>query len=491
MVRLVKNGFVGICLLLLTANMQAQHVDTLYKKRVLEHVEIDFLTSYYSQDGSNASVTGGVGTEELTDLTPTLVISIPLNDDDVLTIDGGISAYTSASSSNLDPFDLSGASGGYDDDDDDDGMENPGSTAPIVASPWVESSGESSSDTWTSLNISYTHSSDDRNSIYTVNGGVSSEYDYFSINFGGSYTKLFNEKNTEIGIKANVFLDKWNPVYPTEMDSYLEANQNLNNGFFSGIEILNQNGQIIQDKNGPNSWKPLNNILLTQEKRNAYALSLSLSQIISKRAQFSLFADVIMQDGWLANPMQRVYFADRPNYYVGSAAHIPNYTNTSNTEVFHLADDIERLPDSRFKIPIGGRLNYYVNEWLVVKTYYRYYSDDWGVQSHTASLELPIKLGSKFTLKPSYRYYTQTAADYFAPYDTHLSTSQYYTSDYDLSEFNANQFSLGVSYTDVFTKTKLWKLGIKSVDLRFSQYDRNTDFSSWIASFGIKLVLDK
>ena len=44
---------------------------------------------------------------------------MPLNDDDVLTIDSGISAYTSASSSNINPFNASGASrvGGGDDDD--------------------------------------------------------------------------------------------------------------------------------------------------------------------------------------------------------------------------------------------------------------------------------------------------------------------------------------------------------------------------------------
>ncbi|MGB5654292.1 MAG: hypothetical protein WBM56_10720 [Robiginitalea sp.] len=33
-----------------------------YKKRVLESTEISFLSSYYTQDGVNAAVTGGIGT---------------------------------------------------------------------------------------------------------------------------------------------------------------------------------------------------------------------------------------------------------------------------------------------------------------------------------------------------------------------------------------------------------------------------------------------
>ena len=117
----MKNTLILIITILFAINSFAQQDSTLvYKKRVLESIEVDFLTSYYTQDGDNAAVTGGIGTEELTDLTPTIVVSIPLNDDEVLTIDAGISTYTSASSSNLDPFDSSGGDDDDDDDDDDD-----------------------------------------------------------------------------------------------------------------------------------------------------------------------------------------------------------------------------------------------------------------------------------------------------------------------------------------------------------------------------------
>ena len=126
----------------------------------------------------------------------------------------------------------------------------------------------------------------------------------------------------------------------------------------------------------------------------------------------------------------------------------------------------------------------------MVRTYYRYYSDDWGVQSHTANIEVPIKISDKFTLYPSYRYYTQTAADYFAPYEQHLSTEKYYTSDFDLSQFNSNQFGFGFSYTDIFAKSHVWKLGLKSIDLKYYNYKRNTSFNSSILNVGFKFVMD-
>ena len=195
----------------------------------------------------------------------------------------------------------------------------------------------------------------------------------------------------------------------------------------------------------------------------------------NKNVQGSLALDFIHQQGLLSTPFQRVYFNDVADSFIDN---------------FQLADDVEQLPDTRFRVAIGGRLNWYLNETFTLRTYYRYYFDDWGVTSHTASIEVPIKIADKFTLYPSYRFYNQTAADYFNPYETALSTDEFYTSDYDLSEYSANQFGIGVSYTDIFTKAHIWKFGLKSIDLKFYQYDRDTTFSSSIITAGFKFVMD-
>ena len=410
-----------------------------YKKRVLETTEVDFLTSYYSQDGDNAAVSGGIGTEELTDVTGTFVVSIPLNDDDVLTIDAGISAYTSASSSNIDPF--------------DDGP----------ADPFQASSGASSSDTWANLTGSYSHSSDDRNDIWSAKLAISSEYDYFSVGFGGTYSKLFNEKNTEVSVSGNVYLDTWSPIYPTELRPFGAGGTGLDNRVFTQNTIT-----------GNTNYNPRFSEF-DSKGRNSYSLGFGFSQILHKNLQGSLALDFVQQDGLLSTPFQRVYFGDVSDSFIDN---------------FQLADAVERLPDSRFKVAAGGRLNWYINEILTVRTFYRYYFDDWGINSHTASIELPIKITNKFTLYPSYRYYNQTAADYFNPYEEALSTDEFYTSDYDLSKYSANQYGFGVSYTDIFTKAHLWNYGLKSIDLKFYQYDRDTTFSSSIITAGFKFVLD-
>ncbi|PCH54421.1 MAG: hypothetical protein COC22_00030 [Flavobacteriaceae bacterium] len=476
-----------------------------YQKRVLENTEVDLITSLYGQTGDNAAVTGGIGNEKLIDVASNIIVSIPINDNDIFTINSTISAYTSASSSNLNPFDYSGSTfkneNGDRDKDINEKNNKGGFNAKSGASqtgntvvnrgptPWVESTGASRSDIWVNGTFDYSHSSKDRNTIINGNFGASHEFDYNSFGVGGGIAKLFNQKNTEIDLKGNVYLDAWNPRYPTEIHSYITANENLNNGFFNGVTIYDQN-RLVMDKNSPDAWKPINTTLVTSKKRNSYSASFSFSQIISKKAQLSLFLDVVQQKGWLANPMQRVYFGDRANFFIGNANSINNYTSKSNTDVFQLADDIERLPNTRLKIPFGARFNYFINEKLTLRTYYRYYSDDWGINSQTASIELPFKISDKFTLYPSYRYYTQTAAKYFAPYEKHLSTEQYYTSDYDLSKYNSGQIGFGISYLDIFTKSRIWKLGLKKVDLKYSSYKRNTGLNSGIVSLGFKFVMD-
>jgi len=428
-----------LCIALAAPLYAQDDTESSYKKRVLETTEVDFLTSYYQQDGENAAVSGGIGTEELTDVTGTFVVSIPLNDDDVLTIDAGVSAYTSASSSNINPF--------------DDGPAN----------AFQASSGASSGDLWANMTGNFTHSSADRNGIWSARLSVSSEYDYFSIGFGGSYTRLFNEKNTEVSLKANIYLDTWNAIYPYELRPFAEGGSGLNDGLFTSNPI-----------SGNTNYDPAFTEFAS-EGRNSYSVGVVLSQILHKNLQGSLLADIVTQQGLLSTPFQRVYFSDVEDSFIDD---------------FHLADDIERLPDNRFKVALGGRLNWYLNERFTVRTFYRYYFDDWGINSHTASVELPFKISDKFTLYPSYRYYQQTAADYFNPYNQALSTDEFYTSDFDLSQYTANQFGFGVSYTDIFTKSHVWKFGLKSIDLKFYQYDRDTAFGSTIVTAGIKFVME-
>ena len=448
--------FIGI-----VHGIQAQEQESssaTYKKRVLESTEIDVLTSFYSQDGDNAAVAGGRGTEELKNYTSTVVVSVPISEDEVLTIDAGISIYTSASSSNINPF---GQFGG--DDDDEDHHAKSGASSAPKANPFNASSGASESDVWKSVTATYSHSSDDRNDVVTASMGVAAEYDYFSLNFGGSYTRLFNEQNTSFGVKSNVFIDKWKAIYPTELRSFEKGGSGLKHPYF-------KNRTITGNANYNPKFSKFDN-----ENRRTYALGITFSQVLHQNLQFSVSSDYTYQDGLLSTPFQRVYFADVANSYI---------------DQFQLADDVERLPSGRHKWAIGSRVHWFLNEYIVLRSFYRYYADQWGIKSNTASLELPLKLLDNITIYPSYRFYNQSAADYFRPYEKALSTERYYTSDFDLSKYKSDQYGFGVGYTDPFAETKVWRFGLKSVDVKAYKYDRDSSFGFYMITAGVKFVMD-
>ncbi len=457
-----------------------------FKKRVLESTEIDFLSSYYNQEGMHAAVSGGVGTEKLSDFASNIIVTVPLNDDDVLTFDVGLSAYTSASSSNVNPF--MGGSSSYTTSSGASGHHTTTTTVagtPVYGTPWQASSGASKGGTLAAINANYAHSSNDRNFIWNADMSLSSEFNYSSFGIGGGITKLFNDKNTEISIKSNLYLDNWKIIYPTELKEYnLYGNDFQLYSYFRGVTILDQNGTTTTAYL-PSTFKPW-----TSTKRNSYSGSISFSQVLTKKSQISIFMDILQQQGMLSTPYQRVYFADKANYYIGKAQYIPMYQSAANIGVFQLADAIERMPNSRLKVPIGLRWSYYLNEKFTVRTYYRYYWDDWGVKGHTANIEIPFKISERFTLYPMYRYYTQTAAKYFAPYETHLSTEQYYTSDYDLSAFDAKQYGFGVNYTDIFANGKFLGLGIKNIEFRLNHYLRSDGLSANIGTLGFHFTTD-
>lgn len=106
------------------------------------------------------------------------------------------------------------------------------------------------------------------------------------------------------------------------------------------------------------------------------------------------------------------------------------------------------------------RWNHYLADVdIAAKSSYRYYSDTFGVKSHTLGLELAKTMG-KWTLTPGVRYYQQSAASfYFDPkldsqgrYDE-LATIQYAagiagyrSADQRLSSFGATTLSLKVAY---------------------------------------------
>ncbi|NDK18686.1 MAG: DUF3570 domain-containing protein, partial [Zetaproteobacteria bacterium] len=121
-------------------------------------------------------------------------------------------------------------------------------------------------------------------------------------------------------------------------------------------------------------------------------------------------------------------------------------------------------------------------------TFYRHYSDDWGVSANTYDIQIPLKISPSFTMYPMFRHHSQLQARYFAPKSQHLSTELFYTSDYDLSTFNSSQYGMGFTIApplgifNLDTSNDRKRFRFKSFDIRYNYYSRTDGLDANILS---------
>ncbi|MGZ5254060.1 MAG: DUF3570 domain-containing protein [Flavitalea sp.] len=363
-----------------------------YKSRKLHFEEANLVSSYYHQEGSHAAVTGGIGSQKLTDIANVFDIKLYRYDKKYrkqsYLFELGIDHYSSASSDRIDPKTISSAS---------------------------------SADTRVYPSLTWSIENERKGQEISAGLTASAEYDYLSTGLNFSYSKKSKDRNGEFTGKFQAFLDRVSMIYPIEL------------------------------RPGP---------LSSQQARNTFNTTFSYSKVINQRLQMMLILDLIYQEGYLGLPFHRVYF--------------------NNLEV-----KSEKMPDTRLKIPLGIRANYFIGDKFILRTFYRYYKDDWGVAAHTANIEMPVKINPYFSVSPFYRFYSQTAADHFAPYSQHNPYDPIYTSNYDLSKFNSHFMGAGfrwVPQNGLFGYSRL-----NMIEIRYGHYTRSNDLQSNIISMNLKI----
>ncbi len=396
----MKKIVITVAALVMCLNVaKAQNDSTSNRKLKID--EVNFITSYYHQDGSNSAVTGGIGSEKLDDFGNSIDLQLSRfdkkNNKHTFGVELGIDVYSSASSDKIDPTTISSAS---------------------------------SKDVRISPSLNYLKENAKNNTA--LGGGVSfsQEFDYTSIGANVLFANATKDKNREFSAKASVFLDTWSVILPVEL-------RNIETDF-----------KYKQGDNAP---------------RNSYNLALGLSQVVNQRLQVSILTDIGYQTGLLGTAYQRVYFGDNGNNAYS-----------------------EKLPDNRFKLPVGLRANYFLGDKFILRSFYRFYTDSWNLTAHTAELEIPYKITPFVSVAPFYRFYSQSGVDYFKPYKEHLlsDNSEFYTSDYDLSKFTSHLFGLNFRMVSANGLMGVKKLNV--VELRYSYYNRSTDLTSHLITLALK-----
>jgi len=221
----------------------------------------------------------------------------------------------------------------------------------------------------------------------------SQEHDYISYGGALNYSLDLNQKNTSLNLG---WAHAWDSVLPYRGTYITENQQKDTDDLFIGVN------QTL----GPKTV-----LAVTFTFRNSH--------------------------GYLNDPYRGVLFDDYPQ------------ADLNNPSLFP-----ENRPTFRQSyIPYASVVQYVTPLRASVEGAYRFYDDTFGIRAHTVDLSWHQKIGRRFLVSPVFRYYWQTAADFYAPqfpgdpsnpFDpTPIPT--YYSADYRLSKLETFTFGVELS----------------------------------------------
>lgn len=309
---------VWVLLGFITSKAQENTNTALSKK--LSFDEANLVSSYYHQDGNNSAVTGGVGSEKLSDFSNTIDVTMVKYDNkqrkNKFNLSVGVDHYTSASS---DMIDLKANS--------------------------------SASHADTRIYPSFQWSRENESKGSTIFGGLSfsTEFDYQSYGANIGFAQKTANRMGEFTAKFQTYLDQVKLVTPVELRTGNSTGREHENYGTSG--------------------------------RNTFALSLAYSQIISQNFQVEFLTDAVQQTGFLSLPFHRVYFTDgsvhqetlpdkrfklplgvRANYFLGDRFIFRTY--------YRYYADSWGIRSNTFNIETPVKISPFIS----VSPFYRYYS---------------------------------------------------------------------------------------------------------------------
>ncbi|MCK4704946.1 MAG: DUF3570 domain-containing protein, partial [Gammaproteobacteria bacterium] len=167
-----------------------------------------------------------------------------------------------------------------------------------------------------------------------------------------------------------------------------------------------------------------------------------ITQVVDRKTIVQLNLSLGMVNGYQNDPYKIVTVVD------DAVTGLPS--TTFSTASGDLPYVYEKRPDSRQKNIVFFKAVHHLEE-DVVNFSYRYYSDDWGIKSHTLDMKYRYELAASY-LQPHVRYYSQSAADFYTHNlvlgtDINLAGNaliDYASHDYRLAE--SQTMTLGLKY---------------------------------------------
>ena len=146
----------------------------------------------------------------------------------------------------------------------------------------------------------------------------------------------------------------------------------------------------------------------------------------------------------------------------------------------------ERHPDHRARRDAFVKFNQYLRNRSSLKLTYRYYNDDWGIGSHEIGSRLSQYITHGVFAQYQYRYYTQTAADFYrAVYATTAGVNGYLTGDYRMAALSSHLFGIALDFDlGTMAAESAWLHRLRA-RMSYDRYFNSNNYSANILETGV------
>ena len=154
--------------------------------------------------------------------------------------------------------------------------------------------------------------------------------------------------------------------------------------------------------------------------------SVGITQILTKNLISTLNFETATDEGFLNNPYRSVRYLD-----AGSQ--------------LGYSYELELYPNTRTSNAVGLRARYFLPYRAAIQGEYRFFTDTWNVEGHTAALSY-IHPWRDFTFTGKFRYHNQTGAHFYRDIFARAQETNFRGRDKELSPLTSYTFKLKASY---------------------------------------------
>lgn len=156
---------------------------------------------------------------------------------------------------------------------------------------------------------------------------------------------------------------------------------------------------------------------IRDRSKDSWSSHFAYSRVLQKNLQIQLGVGIIDKSGYLSDPYKWVKIG--------------------------ISNQRDMRPTERRAYTLSSRVRYFIPKIdSALHVDYRFYDDDWEIQSHTLDLALYKNLTNNWQVVPSIRYYSQSDAFFYQNYFDAPPTDGFQSTDYRLSSYGA--ITLGV-----------------------------------------------